>query len=93
MLHLLPTLLVLLTASWLPLARAVFVNFENCLEKVWLRDAAQSPYLQFTPLYVWATFDTLNPNHRLNVTVYGTFLHDDALDHGEGSANPLCFSR
>lgn len=64
-------LLLLLLASWLPLASAVFINFENCLEKLWLRDAARSPYLQFTPLYVWATFDTLNPNHRLNVTVYG----------------------
>jgi len=67
----LAAVVVLLLASWLPLARAVFVNFENCVEKVWLRDAARSPYLQFTPLHVWATFDTRNPSHRLNVTVYG----------------------
>ncbi|KAH9861053.1 hypothetical protein IAQ61_010789 [Plenodomus lingam] len=71
-LRLLPTFLLLcIIASWLPLATAVFVDFEDCLQKVYLRDEARSPYLQFTPMYVWATFDTINPTHRLNVTVYG----------------------
>lgn len=70
-LHLLATFVLLCIASWLPLASAVFVDFENCLQNVYLRDEARSPYLQFTPMYVWATFDTVNPAHRLNVTVYG----------------------
>ncbi|KAF1916470.1 hypothetical protein BDU57DRAFT_409083, partial [Ampelomyces quisqualis] len=68
----LPILLVLLVlASFLPRAAAVFINFENCLEKVYLRDANQSPYLQFAPKYVWAAFDTASPRHGLNITVYG----------------------
>jgi len=84
----LAAVVVLLLASWLPLARAVFVNFENCVEKVWLRDAARSPYLQFTPLHVWATFDTRNPSHRLNVTVYGTLLGVTTMSSAT-PANPL----
>jgi hypothetical protein len=68
----LPLLLVLLAlTSFLPRAGAVFVNFDNCLEKVFLRDADRSPYLQFTPKYVWAAFDTVNASHNLNITVYG----------------------
>ncbi|KAI8932353.1 hypothetical protein NX059_010545 [Plenodomus lindquistii] len=70
-LHLLPALMLLCIASWLPLTSAVFINFENCLQKVYLNDAARSPYLQFTPMHVWAKFDTENPTHRLNVTIYG----------------------
>lgn len=68
----LPTLLVFLAlTSFLPLASAVFINFENCLNKVFLRDEAHSPYLQFTPKYVWAVFNTTAPSHNLNITVYG----------------------
>ncbi|KAH4005478.1 hypothetical protein HBI13_007130 [Parastagonospora nodorum] len=67
-----PMLLLLLAlTSFLPLASAVFVSFENCLEPVRLRDEANSPYLAFTPKYVWAHFDTVDPNHPLNITVYG----------------------
>jgi hypothetical protein len=67
-----PMLLVLIALiSFLPLASAVFVNFENCLEKVTLIDEFNSPYLQFTPKFVWATFDTETAKHTLDLTVYG----------------------
>ncbi|KAJ4336936.1 hypothetical protein N0V95_008467 [Ascochyta clinopodiicola] len=61
--------LVLALASLLPRADAVFVNFENCLDKLFIDNNV--PFLQFTPMYVWAAFDTANPSHNLNVTVYG----------------------
>jgi hypothetical protein len=64
-------LLVLALASFLPLASAVFVNFENCLERAFLTDAKRSPFLQFTPKFVWASFNTTAPAHTLNITVYG----------------------
>lgn len=48
---------------------AVLVNFENCLSLDWQN---QLPlYLQFVPLYVDAVFNTTDPSHNLNVTVYG----------------------
>ncbi|KAJ4364056.1 hypothetical protein N0V83_009511 [Neocucurbitaria cava] len=65
-----PTVLLLLVfASFLPRASAVFLNFENCLEQVYLPNKV--PYLQFTPMFVWASFNTTDPTHTLNVTVYG----------------------
>jgi hypothetical protein len=64
-------LILLAITSFLPLASAVFINFENCLERVFLDDAKRSPYLQFTPLHVWAAFNTSAPSHGLNLTVYG----------------------
>ncbi|CAO2649915.1 Nn.00g012070.m01.CDS01 [Neocucurbitaria sp. VM-36] len=65
-----PTVLLLFVlASFLPLTSAVFLNFENCLERVYLPDKV--PYLQFTPMYVWASFNTTAPTHTLNLTVYG----------------------
>lgn len=67
-----PFLLVLVVlSSFLPLASAVFVNFDNCLEKFYLTDATKSPYLQFAPKFVWAAFDTESANHTLSITVYG----------------------
>ena len=66
----LPTVFFFLVlASFLPRADAVFVNFGNCLDKLYLD--RKVPFLQFTPMYVWASFDTINPSHNLNVTVYG----------------------
>ena len=64
------TLLILLAIATLPVANAVFINFENCLARNY-RNAADPVRLQWIPLYVWATFDTDNPKHHLNVTVYG----------------------
>jgi len=64
-----PLVLVLFAiASLLPLTSAVFVNFQDCLTRVYLADGKQTPYLRFTPKYVWADF---SPEHRLNITVYG----------------------
>tara|TARA_R110002003_G_scaffold140_19_gene12879 strand:+ start:21459 stop:22385 length:927 start_codon:yes stop_codon:yes gene_type:complete len=64
-------LLFLALTSFLPLASAVFVNFENCLERVFLNDVNRSPYLQFTPRYVWAAFNNTAPSRALNITVFG----------------------
>ncbi|UPX11980.1 uncharacterized protein EKO05_0002558 [Ascochyta rabiei] len=70
LLRALPTLLFFLVlASLPPPAAAVFVNFDNCLDKLFIDNNV--PFLQFTPMYVWAAFDTANPTHNLNVTVYG----------------------
>ncbi|KNG44038.1 integral membrane protein [Stemphylium lycopersici] len=63
-----PFVLLLLFASFLPLASAVFVNFKDCLTRIYLADGRQTPYLRFEPEYVWADF---SPEYRLNVTVYG----------------------
>ncbi|KAF2996264.1 hypothetical protein E8E13_004492 [Curvularia kusanoi] len=62
-------LLYLILASFLPRANAVFINFESCGPNLLLDNTI--PYLRFTPMYVWAAFDTHNPTHNLNVTVYG----------------------
>ena len=69
----LPTILFLLVlASLLPRADAVFINFDDCLTQLTLdQGGTKIPYLQFTPMYVWAAFDTHDPSHNLNVTVYG----------------------
>ncbi|KAH7092476.1 hypothetical protein FB567DRAFT_517275 [Paraphoma chrysanthemicola] len=64
-------LLFLAVTTFLPQASAVFVNFENCLERVFLTDANRSPYLQFTPQYVWAAFNNTAPSRALNITVFG----------------------
>ncbi|KAF2621550.1 hypothetical protein BU25DRAFT_237218 [Macroventuria anomochaeta] len=70
LLRTLPTVLFFLVlASFLPRANAVFIDFESCLNKLFLDNDV--PFLQFTPMYVWAAFDTHNPTHNLNVTVYG----------------------
>ena len=63
-----PFLLVLVLASFLPSASAVFVNFKDCLTRLYLADGKSTPYLRFVPEYVWADF---SPDYRLNITVYG----------------------
>ncbi|KAF2124499.1 integral membrane protein [Dothidotthia symphoricarpi CBS 119687] len=60
--------LLLAAACFLGRAEAVFVNFENCLDPLYLGEV---PFLTFTPMYVWAAFDTEASRHKLNVTVYG----------------------
>ncbi|KAF2678837.1 hypothetical protein K458DRAFT_422730 [Lentithecium fluviatile CBS 122367] len=64
------TLVLFLAIASLPLANAVFINFENCLARNY-RNANDPVRLQWTPMHVWASFDTHNPRHHLNVTVYG----------------------
>ncbi|KAL6165749.1 hypothetical protein ACJQWK_08965 [Exserohilum turcicum] len=63
-----PLVLTLALLSFLPLASAVFVNFQDCLTRIYLADGKQTPYLRFTPAYVWADF---SPQYRLNLTIYG----------------------
>ena len=62
-------LFYLVLALLIPRADAVFINFESCSSKLILDGGI--PYLEFTPMYVWAAFDTHQPTHNLNVTVYG----------------------
>ena len=71
-------------ASLLPIASAVFINFDNCQPNPPVIVGTAQSYLHFTPLFVWASFDTLNPTHNLNVTVYG----DVAGQADEGSYPP-----
>jgi hypothetical protein len=52
------------------LSNAVFINFENCLDRNY-REATNPRRLQFTPLHVWASFNTTAPSHHLNITVWG----------------------
>jgi hypothetical protein len=52
------------------LSNAVFVNFDNCLDPSY-RDSANPKRLQFTPLHVWASFNTSAPSHHLNITIWG----------------------
>lgn len=66
----------------------MFVNFDDCLQKVNILNEAKSPYLQFTPLHVWATFDTFNPKHTLNVTVYGNVSGQAQLGTYPAADNP-----
>jgi hypothetical protein len=54
----------------LPVASAVFVNFDNCLDSNYRRET-DPVRLQFTPLHVWVKFNNTDPTHSLNVTIYG----------------------
>ena len=64
-------LLQVLVLSILALAgtsRGAFIStFDNCLSP----NTINSQLLKFTPLWVWASFNTSSPSHGLNVTVYG----------------------
>ncbi|KAF2748519.1 hypothetical protein M011DRAFT_466915 [Sporormia fimetaria CBS 119925] len=61
---------ILAIATLLPLTDAAFINFDNCLEPNY-RDSTNPKRLQFTPLHVWASFNTTAPSHRLNITIWG----------------------
>ncbi|KAL5391690.1 hypothetical protein DPSP01_000984 [Paraphaeosphaeria sporulosa] len=61
-------LVVILAA--LPVANAVFINFDNCLDSNYRRETAPVR-LQFTPMHVWVKFNNTDYTHRLNVTIYG----------------------
>jgi hypothetical protein len=62
-------LLLFAFASFIPLTTAVFINFDNCLDRGYR--AATPVRLQFVPLHVWAVFNTSEPSHNLNITVFG----------------------
>ncbi|CZT01513.1 hypothetical protein WAI453_006953 [Rhynchosporium graminicola] len=64
-----PILLILIASLWISPVSAVLVEFQNCLS-----DAAQKNLpmqLQFVPLFVDASFNTTDPNHPLEITVWG----------------------
>ncbi|KAL5395182.1 hypothetical protein PMIN02_004280 [Paraphaeosphaeria minitans] len=61
-------LVVILAA--LPVANAVFINFDNCLDSNYRRETTPVR-LQFTPMHVWVKFNNTDSTHRLNVTIYG----------------------
>lgn len=67
-----PTFLLLLFAllSVLPVASAVFIKFDNCLDPIY-RNERNPVRLQFVPMHVWASFNTTSPRHGINVTIYG----------------------
>ncbi|KAI4735217.1 hypothetical protein E4T50_14248 [Aureobasidium sp. EXF-12298] len=48
---------------------AVFINFDNCLDQN-IRNS-NPLHLQFIPLFVDARFNTTDPSHNLNLTIYG----------------------
>lgn len=63
-------LLILVTAFLINPTSAVFISFENCLPADYQN--SDPLYLQFQPKFLDARFDTTNPNHTLQVTVYGS---------------------
>lgn len=62
--------IVALILCWLVTpAAGVFVSFQNCLPVSYQNNLPRA--LQFVPLFVNASFDTKDPNHNLQVTVWG----------------------
>ena len=59
---------LLVLSILLPYANAAFINFDNCLPP---GVTNEKRLIQFTPLHVWAVFDTTNTAHNLNLTIYG----------------------
>ena len=60
---------LMLLASLMTSTHAAFVQFENCLPAAITNSNPR--LLQFTPLNVSAVFDTKDPKHNLNLTIYG----------------------
>jgi len=61
-------LFLLIASVWIVPASAVFVEFQNCLsESVQNNQALQ---LQLVPLVMNAVFNTTDPSHNLNITVW-----------------------
>jgi hypothetical protein len=71
LLNVLSALVLVLAVASLPVADAVFINFQNCLPRNYRNAVDPAVRLQWVPKYVWATFDTEHQSHHLNVTVYG----------------------
>ncbi|PVH93067.1 hypothetical protein DM02DRAFT_479586, partial [Periconia macrospinosa] len=85
----LPFLLVILF-SLLPSVNAVYINFANCLERSYrlVNDPPNDPQrLQFVPQFVWAKFNTTDPTHHLNVTVYGNVTGQMTLGEYPSAGN------
>jgi hypothetical protein len=54
---------------WTLPAESAFVQFSNCLDPNIIRSSPR--LLQFVPLNISASFNTTDPAHTLNVTIYG----------------------
>ncbi|KAI0016061.1 hypothetical protein F4780DRAFT_711101 [Xylariomycetidae sp. FL0641] len=69
------SLLLVLSCSWFSPAWAVRIPFDNCLSESYIYSNPSIPQdevqLQFVPLVLDATFDTVNPTHNLGLTVWG----------------------
>ncbi|KAM0706661.1 hypothetical protein Q7P35_005989 [Cladosporium inversicolor] len=63
------TNICLLALSLPSASNAAFVNFGNCLSDNTINSDPRR--LQWVPLYLDARFDTKNPTHRMNLTLYG----------------------
>ena len=63
------TNICLLALSLPSVTDAAFVNFDNCLSDNTINSDPRR--LQWVPLYLDARFDTDNPTHRMNLTLYG----------------------
>jgi hypothetical protein len=61
-------LLVLIASIWIAPISAVFIEFQNCLEESYQHNVPLQ--LQLVPMFVSAVFNTTDPSHNLNVTVY-----------------------
>ncbi|KAF1978927.1 hypothetical protein BU23DRAFT_595438 [Bimuria novae-zelandiae CBS 107.79] len=68
--HCMSTFVLFVILAVLPVADAVFINFDNCLERSYQR-ATNPVRLQYTPYFVWAQFNNTDPAHGLNLTIYG----------------------
>jgi hypothetical protein len=61
--------LILVASLWIVPISAVFIDFQNCLSNGYQKNTPIQ--LQFIPKFLNAVFDTKNPDHNLNVTVWG----------------------
>ena len=62
-------LFIIIASLWVVPTSAVFLEFENCLSESYRK--SDPTHLQFVPLFLNAVFNTTDPNHNLNVTVWG----------------------
>lgn len=63
----------LVACTWVGTATAIGVPFENCLPSnyIFTNQPDDQAQLQWVPVFVDAVFDTENPSHNLQVTVWG----------------------
>src|SRR4051812_27292711 len=64
------TIALVFLVALLPAVEAVFINFENCLDRR-IVDSRTPRMLQFVPYHFDARFNNSDGRHNLNITVYG----------------------
>ncbi|KAF2138283.1 uncharacterized protein K452DRAFT_290873 [Aplosporella prunicola CBS 121167] len=64
-----PLVLLLVLSTLVASVGAVFIDFNNCLDPNIIHSEPRQ--LQFIPHFVSARFNTSDPSHNLNVTIYG----------------------